>query len=172
MKNPYEQTALIAVCILMASGVLAALFGTDAIAQGKSSGGCTGNCTFSGNNTFNGTIGATGLSTTATMNAATQGFGFSGSSTTVRAAGPVGSVYLGNSSEWWFYSDNVGNMTATYNLKVEGYHQVFKSNAGAPTAGDCDNDAELGRMVMDTTNERLYVCNGAARGWDYSALTD
>jgi len=45
-------------------------------------------------------------------------------------------------------------------------------NAGIPDAGDCDNDSEVGRMVVDTTNERLYICNGATRGWDYTALTD
>lgn len=52
------------------------------------------------------------------------------------------------------------------------YLQIKDSNAGAPPAGDCDNDSEMGRMSIDTTNERLYICNGATRAWDYIALTD
>jgi hypothetical protein len=52
------------------------------------------------------------------------------------------------------------------------YSATGHSAAGAPTAADCDNDAEIGRFSIDTTNERFYVCNGAARGWDYAALTD
>lgn len=52
------------------------------------------------------------------------------------------------------------------------YAQFEDNNAGAPPAGDCDNDAERGRMSIDTTNNRLYVCNGATRGWDYVALTN
>lgn len=52
------------------------------------------------------------------------------------------------------------------------YFRIGDNNAGAPTAGDCDNDAEIGRMSIDTTNERLYICNGATRAWDYISLTD
>ena len=52
------------------------------------------------------------------------------------------------------------------------YVQAEDNNAGAPPAGDCDADAERGRLSIDTTNNRLYVCNGATRGWDYVALTD
>ena len=52
------------------------------------------------------------------------------------------------------------------------YAQFEDNNAGAPPAGDCDNNAERGRMSIDTTNNRFYVCNGATRGWDYIALTD
>ena len=52
------------------------------------------------------------------------------------------------------------------------YAQFEDNNAGAPAAGDCDADTERGRMSIDTTNNRLYICNGATRGWDYLALTD
>lgn len=52
------------------------------------------------------------------------------------------------------------------------YAQFEDNNAGAPPAGDCDNNAERGRMSIDTTNNRLYVCNGATRGWDYLTLTN
>jgi hypothetical protein len=44
--------------------------------------------------------------------------------------------------------------------------------AGAPTAGDCDADAERGRLALDTTNSRLYLCGGATRLWDYITLID
>ncbi len=52
------------------------------------------------------------------------------------------------------------------------YAQFEDNNAGAPPAGDCDNNAERGRMSIDTTNNLLYVCNGATRGWDYLTLTN
>lgn len=59
---------------------------------------------------------------------------------------------------------SVGDSTASY-MQID-------NNAGAPTAGDCDSDMERGRQILDSTNHRLYVCNGATRGWDYVALTD
>jgi len=52
------------------------------------------------------------------------------------------------------------------------YAQFEDNNAGPPPAGDCDNNAERGRMSIDTSNNRLYICNGATRGWDYVTLTD
>jgi len=56
---------------------------------------------------------------------------------------------------------------------ADGYYAQFSdSNAGAPPAEDCDHDEERGRVSIDTQNHRLYVCNGAVRGWDYSPLTD
>jgi hypothetical protein len=68
----------------------------------------------------------------------------------------------------------VGNGTPQSRLHVPdgGYLQAEDNNAGAPPAGDCDADAERGRISIDTSNNRLYVCNGAARGWDYATLTD
>lgn len=52
------------------------------------------------------------------------------------------------------------------------YAQFEDNNAGAPPAADCDSDQERGRLSIDTSNNRLYICNGAARGWDYLALAD
>ena len=52
------------------------------------------------------------------------------------------------------------------------YLRSADNNAGAPAAGDCDAAAELGRFSIDTTNNRLYICNGATRLWDFIALTD
>ncbi len=55
---------------------------------------------------------------------------------------------------------------------TDSYLQV-DSEAGAPPAGDCDAAAESGRMIIDHTNDRLYVCNeSSGRGWDFIALTD
>jgi hypothetical protein len=54
-----------------------------------------------------------------------------------------------------------------------GYSMGFqKTFAGAPTSTDCNADIQRGRMTIDTTNFRLYICNGATRGWDYVTLTD
>jgi hypothetical protein len=54
----------------------------------------------------------------------------------------------------------------------DGYLQALKTSAGVPTSGDCNSDTEYGRVIIDTSNERLYVCNGASRGWDYITLTN
>lgn len=55
----------------------------------------------------------------------------------------------------------------TTTSKFEGYENGAWTNlVGA------GSNAERGRMIIDTTNNRLYICNGATRGWDYVALTD
>jgi hypothetical protein len=54
---------------------------------------------------------------------------------------------------------------------VRSYEQA-DSESGPPPAADCDADSERGRMVHDFQNHRLYVCGGAARGWDHSSLSD
>jgi hypothetical protein len=50
--------------------------------------------------------------------------------------------------------------------------QVSTIAGDAPTlvSDDCNADAERGRMVLDTTNDRLYICDGLTRGWDYLQL--
>ena len=53
-----------------------------------------------------------------------------------------------------------------------GYLRFGSTSAGAPAAADCDADAERGRLAIDTTNNLLYVCNGATRAWDSVALSD
>ena len=52
------------------------------------------------------------------------------------------------------------------------YLHANDNNAGAPPAADCNEDWELGRFTIDTSNNRLYICNGATRLWDYVGLTD
>ena len=74
---------------------------------------------------------------------------------------PAGNVGIGTTSP-----------QSTLHVPDGKYAQFEDNNAGAPPAGDCDNNAERGRMSIDTTNNRLYICNGATRGWDYVALTD
>ena len=56
---------------------------------------------------------------------------------------------------------------------ANGLYAQFENNGtGPPPAGDCDSDAERGRLFIETTDNRLYICNGAARSWDWIALTD
>ncbi|OHA08958.1 MAG: hypothetical protein A3B37_02925 [Candidatus Sungbacteria bacterium RIFCSPLOWO2_01_FULL_59_16] len=52
------------------------------------------------------------------------------------------------------------------------YFQAEDNNSGPPPAEDCDSDLERGRLSIDTANGRLYLCNGATRGWDYVLLND
>lgn len=57
-----------------------------------------------------------------------------------------------------------GNGTREY-LQID-------SEAGAPAAGDCDSLNESGRMIIDHTNDVLYVCNQhSGNGWDTVTLT-
>ncbi len=52
------------------------------------------------------------------------------------------------------------------------YIQAEDNNAGPPPTADCDIDTERGRLSIDTASNRLYICNGAARSWDYVDLND
>ncbi len=72
----------------------------------------------------------------------------------------------------WYFGSSATDAISKVHVADGHYLQAEDNNAGAPTAADCDNDAEYGRFSIDTANERLYICNGAARGWDYVALTD
>lgn len=44
--------------------------------------------------------------------------------------------------------------------------------AGAPASLDCNSHTEQGAMVLAAEHNRVYVCNGPERGWDYFTLTD
>ncbi|KKN21166.1 hypothetical protein LCGC14_0928220 [marine sediment metagenome] len=67
---------------------------------------------------------------------------------------------------------------STHNTKGDvvihstSYLRFDKTNAGAPSAGDCDDDGDRGRLVIDTTNDLFYVCNGGVRFWDSIILND
>lgn len=71
---------------------------------------------------------------------------------------------------------NVGigtnNPDSLLTVSSSGYLQFSKTSSGAPVSADCDSDSERGRMIIDTTQNRLYICNGVTRGWDYTSLTD
>jgi hypothetical protein len=68
----------------------------------------------------------------------------------------------------------VGSASAESLLTVDGagYLQFKKTSVGAPPAADCDSDSERGRLSISTSNNRLYICNGAVRGWDYIGMTN
>lgn len=71
---------------------------------------------------------------------------------------------------------NVGigttNPPSALTVGSSGYFQFAKSVAAVPAATDCDADSERGRIVLRTDNNRLYICNGATRGWDYVGLNN
>jgi len=76
------------------------------------------------------------------------------------------------------------------NLNADGYNVIgigeisdgsttyFRIDAenGAPPSGACDSDTERGRLYLDYSGGsgaiKLYICTGAATGWDYVTLTD
>lgn len=68
----------------------------------------------------------------------------------------------------------VGTWTPQSSLHIsDGYYAQFEdNNAGPPPSADCNNNNERGRLSIDTTNNRLYICNGATRGWDYVTMTN
>ena len=57
-------------------------------------------------------------------------------------------------------------------LKIGSGKYLWIDKAAGSPSSDCTSGGHAGRMVLDTTNNRLYICNGAARGWDYIGLTD
>lgn len=44
--------------------------------------------------------------------------------------------------------------------------------SGMPPATSCNSYDEQGAFVLDSKNNRLYVCNGPERGWDYTTLSN
>jgi|GEM_PF-1954506 len=81
---------------------------------------------------------------------------------TIRGDGNVG---IGNSTP--MSKLQIG----TYAASGNEYLQIDTENS-IPASADCNSDAERGRMIVDGSNNRLYVCMGPSRGWDYLALTD
>lgn len=43
---------------------------------------------------------------------------------------------------------------------------------GTPPTVDCNSYEEQGKFALDAKNNRLYICNGPERGWDYTSLTN
>ena len=46
------------------------------------------------------------------------------------------------------------------------HYLQIDSVTGAPPSADCDSNGELGKMIWDHSNDRLYICDGSA-GWKY-----
>lgn len=70
-------------------------------------------------------------------------------------------------------NSGVSRFDGDLQVKSTGFLQFEKTQNGAPVATDCDSDTERGRLILDiSVNNRLYVCNGAARGWDYLILNN
>ncbi len=65
----------------------------------------------------------------------------------------------------------IGTKNPQSNLQVKGYAQI-DSSISIPVSADCDSDAERGRLILEYTNNRMYICNGASRGWDYLVLNN
>ena len=65
---------------------------------------------------------------------------------------------------------NVGVGTASPQsaLQVNGYVQLALTT-GAPPAADCDNASEYGRMKVDATGDKLFICTST--GWKSTTLT-
>jgi hypothetical protein len=61
----------------------------------------------------------------------------------------------------------IGTTTPQSTLQVNGYVQLALTS-GAPPAADCDAEAEYGRMKVDATGNKLYICTST--GWKSTAL--
>ena len=91
---------------------------------------------------------------------------------------------FGAAAQRWqdaFFGGNVtvggtlGVGTTNPNAKLEvtgGYFQFSQTSSGAPPSADCNSNSQRGRLTLDITNNRLYVCAGASRGWDRLNLID
>lgn len=83
------------------------------------------------------------------------------------ASAPAGNVLVEGSL-------GVGTTVPNSSLTVgaNGYLQFQMKSQGRPPATDCDTNGERGRLALDTRGNRLYICNGATRGWDFIPLSD
>jgi len=92
---------------------------------------------------------------------AQDGAGFMGTFTTTDLR-----ILTGNDERMRITTDGkVGIGTTTPNSKLEvtnGYIELDTSS-GTPPSGDCDASNEIGRMIVDSSNNNLYVCTN--NGW-------
>ncbi len=98
--------------------------------------------------------------------------------------GSVGSVLVSNESSVPVWSsalridpadddnDYIGVGTATpvsdFHVVDGKYTQFGNYTAGVPSGGDCGSTTK-GRIHIDITNKRFYICKGSA-GWDYMTM--
>ena len=57
----------------------------------------------------------------------------------------------------------IGNPTPNSALHVDGFIQLDTNSGSPPAAGDCTDEDERGRMIVDDVNDLLYIC--MASGW-------
>jgi len=92
---------------------------------------------------------------------AQDGAGFMGTFTTTDLR-----ILTGNDERMRVTTDGkVGIGTTTPNSKLEvanGYIELDTSS-GTPPSDDCDASNEIGRMIVDSSNNNLYVCTN--NGW-------
>lgn len=50
--------------------------------------------------------------------------------------------------------------------------QSMELSSGEPPEIECNSYTERGSMKLDYEHNRLYICNGPERGWDYTTLSD
>lgn len=134
--------------------------------------GPTGSTGASGDKGPSGATGSTGATGQAGPTGSTGITGNAGPTGSIGPTGPQGpngeALILDGGSYLYINS----TYAADFVVNSNGFLQFRRTSAGAPGANECNNDGKRGRLVIDTDNNRLYICNGAARGWDYINLND
>lgn len=151
-------------------GICAATMGGDCADWNADEGACltyAPDCTWDGIDTCSGTY-ITGCS--GTLPSTCTGNNSYCAGTATACASIVGSSNCTDQDGCTFGVAPAARLQGDTIVTDDGYLQAEKTSAGAPTSGDCDASGELGRFVTDTTNNRLYFCNGATRLWDYMPL--
>lgn len=76
-------------------------------------------------------------------------------------------LFRSEGSNSYIASGNVGIGTASpqSKLQVSGDYIQIPTRTNAPPSADCDSSSEYGRMVINETSRRFYICTDS--GWDY-----
>lgn len=126
--------------------------------------GSTGSSGIQGPTGTTGRTGAAGFSGPTGSTGATGQFGPTGATGATGPVGPNGETLLLNSSNTLYPNPTYAT---GFKVGINGYLQFSKTSDGRPPKADCDENNERGRLAIDTVNNRLYICNGAVRNWDY-----
>lgn len=100
------------------------------------------------------------------------GAGSSGDTARYNGSSWIASTLLYNNSSFIGVSTTVETTGTLLKIGSGGYFQIDKYFSGSsPTASDCDNSAEQGRITYGTVSSDnfMYVCMGAS-GWKYVKL--
>jgi hypothetical protein len=86
----------------------------------------------------------------------------------------TGNLFLEGSPEHRLSIRGWGSVKVESGIHVpNGTYAQFENNGfGPPPHEDCTTDEQKGRIFIDSADNRLYICNGAARGWDFVTLSD